>query len=233
MLGIMGIGAAFINAAKAHAKKGAENIISLYGVKEDPSIYQLSCLGDITIESVKNGEPVLQTYSDLTDTLVSIQADANTVVVIKGNVTKYNAGQYQGWGYADLVCAERLVFSGNAITEISGISGKGSYSDTSKTTEIDVTKAVALQTLNCYNCTSLTSLDLAANVALQTLNCNGCTSLTTIKYPAANSDVSTAIAGAITDAESADGKVYTDSAADYYSTILDAATAKGWTIEQL
>ena len=41
------------------------------------------------------------------------------------------------------------------------------------------------------------------------------------------------IATAITDTTAADGTVYTDSAADYYSTIADAATAKGWTIEQL
>ena len=38
---------------------------------------------------------------------------------------------------------------------------------------------------------------------------------------------------AITNATAADGTVYTDNAADYYSTISDAATAKGWTIEQL
>ena len=122
-------------------------------------------------------------------------------------------------------------------------------------TALDLSDNTELTSLNCNSCTGLTALDLSANTALSSLNCNGCTGLTaldfstntaltslscencdgliSIKYPATNDDVSTAVADAITNATAADGTVYTDSAAAYYSTISTAATAKGWTIEQL
>ena len=91
----------------------------------------------------------------------------------------------------------------------------------------------ALTSLDCSSCYALQELNLSTNTALTSLNCSYCYALQIIYYPATNEDVSTAIAGAITYANAADGTVYTDSAADYYSTIETAATAKGWTIEQL
>ena len=71
------------------------------------------------------------------------------------------------------------------------------------------------------------------NTALTSLNCSNCPALVSISYPATNEDVATAIADAITNATAADGTVYTDSQGAYYSTIETAATAKGWTIEQI
>lgn len=64
------------------------------------------------------------------------------------------------------------------------------------------------------------------------LTVNG-TSINAITYPANNSAVSTAIANAITNASTNNGTVYTKSTGTYYNTIADAATAKGWTIEEL
>ena len=277
MFGVMGTSAAFAQAACAKKAQEVGNIIRLIGVKEDPIIDQLYCSGEITVESIKNGEAVIQTYSDLSSTQVSIQADANTEVVIKGDVTAIVGGQYQGWGHVDSVMAKQLVFHNNAITSISGFSGKDNPDGTSIVesldvigctaltslkcygctgltaldlstntaltslrchgctglTALDLSTNTALTSLECYGCTGLTALDLSTNTALTSLNCSDCTGLTKIKYHATNSDVSTAIAGAITDATAADGTVYTDSAGAYYSTIADAATAKGWTIEQL
>ena len=91
----------------------------------------------------------------------------------------------------------------------------------------------ALTWLNVDHCFRLSSLDISRNTALTFLSCDGCYGLTEIKYPATNSSVSTSIANAITNAAAADGTVYTDSAADYYSTIATAANNKGWTIAQL
>ena len=289
---------AFLQAACAKKQAGG-NVITLIGVKEDPTIYGLSCTGDITIKSVKNGAPVVETYSNLSETQVTIQADADTTVIIRGDVTKYTAGQYQGWGYADGVCAKQLVFNNSAITSILGVSGVSSYGDTSVVSLLDVNGCIALTTLNCSYCSALTALDLSKNTALTELVCSGCSALTaldmskntalttldcsscsvltaidlskntalttlwcgscsaltaldvskntaltelgcsgcsklvSISYPATNEDVATAIAGAITEADAADGTVYTDSAGAYYSTIETAATTKGWTIEQL
>ena len=295
---IMGISAALMQAACAK-KKEVENIISIMSTIADPSIYQLSCQGEIKVQSIKNGAQVEQTYTDLSSANLSIQADAETEIKILGNVTDFSpAAQYQGWGYADTLLAKSIVFNCETLQTIK-VSGKSSYdaastvesiifinctalqtlqcSDCTGLTSLDLSANTALQTLNYSHCTgltsldlaantqlqyldcggipnltsldlaantqlqyldcggipNLTSLDLAANTQLQTLNCNSCTGLTLIKYGAGSEDISTAIAGAITAATAADGTVYTDSAGAYYSTIADAATAKGWTIEQL
>lgn len=99
--------------------------------------------------------------------------------------------------------------------------------------ELNLSANTALTDLDCSGCLALTDLDLSKNTALTQLNCTNSYGLTKIKYGATNSDVSTEVAGAITDADAADGTVYTDSAGAYYSTIETAAQAKGWTIEQL
>ena len=57
-------------------------------------------------------------------------------------------------------------------------------------------------------------------------------SVTTIKCKADNQTVCNGIAAAISYANGT-GTLYTDSAGAYYSTLETAATAKGWTIEQL
>ena len=99
-------------------------------------------------------------------------------------------------------------------------------------TALDLSHSTALEFLECGGA-YLQDIDLSANAALTTLSIMDGEPLTVIKYAAGNSDVSDAIAQAITDADSDSGTVYTDSQGAYYSTIADAATAKGWTIEQL
>ena len=98
---------------------------------------------------------------------------------------------------------------------------------------LDLSQNTALTQLDCGSCYILQTLDLSQNTALTQLDCGSSAKIETIKYPATNEDVATAIADAITDADADNGTVYTDSDAAYYSTIADAATAKGWTIEQL
>ena len=242
---------AFLQAACA--KKAAE-LLTFKSSSDDPSIEKLSCVGDIVIESIKDGKPVTATYSDLNMQRVEISADVDTTITIHGKVTVldflwYNADpdvdDYEGDFYdltvidltqatslAELTVAqqgslEELILSGNKkLTKLdcSGCTGL---------TSLDLAANTQLQTLYCGNITNLTSLDLAANTQLQTLYCSGCTGLTDISYPATNEDVSTVIANAITAATAADGTVTTDSAGAYYSTIETAATAKGWTIEQI
>ena len=94
-------------------------------------------------------------------------------------------------------------------------------------------KNTALTSLECNGCYALQELNLSANTALTNLICSNCNALIRISYPATNSNVSTKIASAITNATATDGTVYTDSAAAYYSTIATAATTKGWTIAQI
>ena len=266
---ILGKTAEFLQAACA---KATVSVLRFGTSVDDPYIKSLSCKGEITIESIKDGEPVTATYSDLNNVEVNIQADADTEVTITGKVTKcyFTAYDEDEEGYVGFIDISSLNTSACvSLEELSvdyapldaiDVSANSKLKvlicgDMENLTSLDLAANTALQYLYCYNCTGLTSLDLAANTALQTLDCSGisgltsldlaantalqylycgsCTGLTSIKYGASNSDVSTAIAGAITAATAADGTVYTDSQGAYYSTIADAATDKGWTIEQL
>ena len=241
---------------------------------DDPFIQSITCNGKLIVESIKDGQPLTEEYTDLDNITLYIHADADTDVVLRGYVKKcyftaYDEEQEDYVGYTDVtgidtskcVCLKELSVDYCTIDMLDISANKnlttlicGDISEESFTiqglnqctkltylycaysesiTALDLAANTALQTLNCGGCTGLTALDLAANTALQSLYCYGCTGLIEIKYPATNSNVSTAIAGVITNATAADGTVYTDSAADYYSTIADAATAKGWTIEQL
>ena len=95
---------------------------------------------------------------------------------------------------------------------------------------LDVSQCKTLKDLTA-SFGNLQTLNL--NTQLISLNVNYMVDIETIYYAANNSAVSTAVAGAITNADANNGIVYTDSAAAYYSIIADAATAKGWTIQQL
>ena len=98
-----------------------------------------------------------------------------------------------------------------------------------------------IDSVDVSQCKTLTELTASfANLATLSLNTKltnivltNSHDLEDIYYAAVNSAVSTAIANAITNADSNNGIIYTDSAAAYYSIIADAATAKGWTIQQL
>ena len=286
MFGIMGLSAAFMQSA-SHINRGIKGNYISFGIGAANPTLIISCTGSIVVQSIYNGTKITETYSDLNEAVLAIQADANTDVVIIGDVTEFNNfkqyPRYYDFKSLDVThcltlsilgvisCAGLTsldVSANTALTSLncSGCSGITAL-DLSACTELtslnceqtnitaldlsantkltslsvrqtnittlDLSACTALTSLNCNNCHDLTTLDLSNNAALTSLSCSGCTGLTEIKYPATNEDVSIYIADAITNATAADGTVYTDSAADYYSTIADAATAKGWTISQL
>ena len=188
---------AFLQAAGRAGKGAPVGKIILDTQFADPTINSISCTGEIKVSTIKNGAALVETYTDLNGETLSIQADANTQIVISGaEITACGIGQNTDY------------------------------------TKISV-KNTALTQLDCSSCYALTALDVSKNTALTQLDCGYCTKLVSISYPATNSNVATAVAGAITAADSTTGTVYTDSAAAYYSTIADAATAKGWTIAQI
>ena len=311
MFGIMGTSAAF---AQAAGVKKQINMLSFVSGDEDLSIWQVSCDGEIVVKTIKGGEEKEVIYTDLAETTVALENDANTKVEIIGNVTKikfYDADSDDGdpinisslnvkkcKTLTYLQCSyctglSSLDISANtALTEFNcsyctGLSSLDLSTNTALTefncsyctglssldlstntaliyfycenctglssldlstntaliyfycnnctglSSLDLSTNTALTEFNCSYCTGLSSLDISANTALTYFYCNNCTGLSSISYPATNSDVSTAVAGAITAATADDGTVYTDSQGAYYSTIADAATAKGWTIAPL
>lgn len=93
--------------------------------------------------------------------------------------------------------------------------------------------------IDADDCKSLMSLITSQRIEtlkiskyLTSLDVRG-TNIKSIYYPANNNAVSTAIENAITNASANNGTVYTDPNGTYYDTIAQAATAKGWTIEEL
>lgn len=207
MLGVMGNSAIFAQQAGRGGRKIPE--ISFTSTSDDPFIQSLSCNGQIIIESIKDGAPVINKYYNLDKVMVEIEADSDTIVSIRGYVTELLFSVY------------------NDDPDIDDWEGCFDIAT------INTSNNAILKKLSIALCESIEELDLAANTQLQTLYCNSCTGLTSISYPATNSNVSTSVANAITNASSSDGTVYTDSSGDYYNTIETAATAKGWTVEQI
>ena len=152
---------------------------------------------------------------------------SGTDVVVKS----IYAGVPREESYASL-SSDSLVLFADANTPITIT---GDITKLSIQYDTDITKLkcsnTALKALDCSGCTGLTSLDLSTNTALNELSCSLLDSITEIKTIATNEDVATAIAGAITGANADDGKVYVSSDDTYYSTVADAAVAKGWTVE--
>ena len=80
---------------------------------------------------------------------------------------------------------------------------------------------------------SLTSLDVSGLTELTYLDCSNNSLIKSVSFNATKQSPSTAIANLITAADSTTGEVYLNSSDVYYSTVANAATAKGWTIKPL
>ena len=240
-MGIIGIGAQFMQAGCAKGKKEQLSFIPKNAVNR----LTFSNVGVCKITHTVSGQQMTTTVPDGTHEQFSINADAGTDIIMNGIVTKL---QLMGSGPSNPIISIDTTMA--ASIEYLRVGGE--------ITSLDLSNNTKLQTLNCNSCTGITSLDLSNNTELQTLNCannnlkvlniENCVNLESISYyeppqetkaieeiyyPATNSNVSTRIAALITAATADDGTVYTDSAAAYYSTIATAATTKGWTIEQL
>ena len=207
---------AFLQAA-GRAGKEKFSGIKLFTLTTDPEISSITGT-DIVVKTVKNGESKTETYASLEGDTLSISADKNTEITITGTITECEIGSNATF--------TRISVTNTALTSLS-------CSSCYALQELNLSTNTALTSLSCSYCSSLQELNLSTNTALTSLDCSYCYALQELKYPATNSDISTAIANAITNATAADGTVYTDSDGAYYSTIADAATAKGWTIEQL
>ena len=241
---------AFLQSA-GRAGKAKENIIYFINNSQDAHIINMYCSGTITIRSTKNGSAIEETYTDLTHAEVTVQNDANTTVEIVGDVTKLNFSESRGTyvGCTDLVYLDvsqcnsltNLGIDGNTILENLSINGAKQLKD------IRVTYTIGLKEFLLYNLPELISITMGSENSgvlekVYFINTPNLTSFglysppntaKEIKYAAINSNVSNYLATLISAASSSDGVLYTDANGAYYSTIADAATAKGWTIAQL
>ena len=177
------------------------------------------------LAGAKNKKPGITLFSAAADPEISSISCEGEIIV-----TSIKDGVKTVETYNDLD-SETLSIAADARTKIT-ITGNivGDFELASAQVYKFTARNTALTSLNCNDCYALQSLNLSANTALTSLNCNNCSALAEIHYPANNETVSTAIAGAITNAKEDDGVVYTTDGADYYDIIVNAASGKGWSI---
>ena len=160
--------------------------------------------------------------------------NVNPIIKCTGTITVksiYN-GEPQEATYTDI--DEAITINADADTDII-ITGKVTELATAPAFSNKITSFRALnsQLVDVTVGTQSTTLTTLCLPSTLTTFGGTITSVTKIMYPANNSVVSNAIKNAITNATAADGVVYLDEDGDYYDTIANAATAKGWTVEQL
>ena len=240
---------------------GAGEYISFVDSTGNPQIYQLSAIGDVTIQSIYNGEPISQTVTNPTDTGVQIQSDANTEVVLYGKITKLDCdsgpGFFTDFTNIDVSHAKSLTSLNCGANQLTSLDVSANAALTNlncganQLTSLDISANAALTYLICggnqltsldvsantaltslrCNDNQLTSLDVSANTALTILVCGKNQTLLTIDGIGVNEDVANSIANAITDATSVDGTVTLRQGDEFNQTIIDAAMEKGWDVQ--
>ena len=143
----------------------------------------LSADGLVYIDTYKNGIKTRNIYTGLNDNIVNIIADANSEVVIYGDVTSFSCtnNSLSSLDVRKNVKLQHLYCHHNSLTSLDlsknvdlvklGVSNNPLAS-------LDVSKNINLQELSCTN-NSLSSLDVSKNIKLQYLYChhNSLTSL--------------------------------------------------------
>lgn len=302
----IGIDAPFLSAAGSVNKTPFAGII-LISNKKDPLIKEISCTGELIITSVKNGEKHIETYSNLSAAALSISADANTTVRIKGELTgtlnnrdtganfksmsvlntKINnlnmwmcveleelklknnlllttinitdTASLEAVDFSDCPALTSILFTNSSIAaidctnnpNIQDVSGEADHnlksvnvagclslatlylSLSTELKEVNVRGCSALKSLNVNHCNELEVLDIRDCVALTSLSCGYTPDIEKIYLVANNSSVTSQITTAITANAFQKGVVYVNNTDTYYSTVANAATNAGWTIEPL
>lgn len=176
---------------------------------------------NVTLLTFSSGSPTIN-YGCSSEILVEFIKDGTPETMVL---------QPQLYGYQAVTInsdANSTIKMKGDLTYIGGHSGSGDFSGI---TEIDVTKNIALKTLYVYTgAEGLTSIDISKNKNLSTLLL-GTASLETIRAIAINSSVANTIATTIRTGESATGTVFLRNGDEFNSTISDAATERGWTVE--
>ena len=138
---------AFLQMA-GNAQAQAKEYISFVDATGNPQIFKLSAIGDVTIQSIYNGEPISQTVANPTDTGIQIQSDANTEVVLYGKITKLycdpGPGYFTDFTNIDVAHAKSLTYlscGGNQLTSL------------------DVSANTALTDLYCDSNSTLLTID--------------------------------------------------------------------------
>ena len=151
---------------------------------ENQEFFELSANGVVYIDSVKNGVKVRKTLVSPDEEFVAIENDANTEIVILGEVTVLNASDDGNTGLTSIDVSKNPALTelnfGGCTSLISLNVQNPALAELSCTktglTSIDLSKTPALTEFYC-NYTRLTSLDVSKNTELTYLALKNCTEL--------------------------------------------------------
>lgn len=156
-----------------------ERTITLTTVYADPAI-AIQCAEAFAIHTIKNGAHETQSFTDMPSlSIIALQADAGSEIVIDGNISTFVIGNINGEDYSDLDVSncESLIY-----LEIDDIPTLASV-DTSHNdgllfleldsvpniASIDVSHNIMLYGLSIKNCPLIASVDTTANTLLRRL----------------------------------------------------------------
>lgn len=241
-------------------QRGGNNIITLH-VSSAGGAAKLSCNGTIYVTHITGGVEQTDIYNNLVQQDTYFQADANTTITIRGNITEFISPYFAYFDAIDLRGCKSLTtlsINGTAITDIDISENTAltvaliannpalaninvgvlpnlqqfDFSYQSQITTIDISGLVSLQQVHGAN-TGIATIDLTNNLQLTAAMFESCANLTTIRCRALDSNMAAGIADTIQYNSGNAGTVYCDPADPYYSVIQTAANTYGWTIQTL
>ena len=181
---------------------------------------QLSANGLVTVESMQSGEKTRQNYSALSDTVVTIDADTDTEVVIYGAVTKLSI--YPPFPHDVLKSLD--VSKNTALTELYCYGCTG-------LTSLDVSKNTALTSLECNDCTGLMLLDIQNTSSLESgvILDQSMVNLTTLQVAGTSAWAYEKVESWLSDFAPNNGMIYVDE--NTPQGVITEAEAKDWEVK--
>ena len=237
----------------------SECVVLRYSTQDQSAI--VSCLGDLTVSSIKNGIAHEEHFSNLNNFAITFNSDENRDIILYGRITSLSGGngpyRFEELNYISVKNAKSLTSLDCSRSQISSLDVSKNTALTSlscsgtQISSLDVSKNTALTSLICsstqissldvtqntaltsLNCSStqISSLDVSKNTALTSLNCSSVPNITNISAHLRTSVIANNVAAAIQSAISEDGTLEVYGQYGYNATATNVATEKGWTVE--
>ena len=184
----------------------------------DQQFFEFSANGVVYIDSIKNGVKVRQTLVSPSYESVTIQNDANTEIVVWGEVTKLNAGDDANTGLTSLDLSKNTALTDLYCSNCTGL------------TSLDVSKNTALTILSCNGCTGLTSLDVSNTSKINDGDIFTAisTNLKTLKVAGTSAWMYDKVKTWLTSSAPSNGQLYADE--NTPQDVITAAEAKSWQV---
>ena len=180
---------------------------------------QLSANGLVTVESMQSGEKTRQNYSTLSDTVVTIDADTDTEVVIYGVVTKLSI--YPTYPHNVLKSVDLSKNTALTYLYCNGCTG---------ITSLDLSKNTALTYLYCNGCQNLLMLNIKNTALFESgeILDQSMANLTTLQVAGTSELAYEQVESWLSDFAPDNGKIYVDE--NTPQGVITEAEGKSWEV---